>query len=170
MVVRSAAALDWSRARIKIRAPAAPMTLRLRLAGPGARTAVISVRAGAGGWYALGLAKGSYSTAIAIVRESGRRMASIEGLRLTPTDRRVWPWDRGIGIVRWNVGAGLAKALRGPARPAKSKRKTVFTHRFVSADLVPEGCRNLGVIEDYGATVASRVSCTEPAGKPAPAR
>ena len=170
IVVRSARALDWSRARIKIRAPAAPLTLRVRLAGPGARTAVISVPAGAGGWYPLGLAKGSLATAIAIVRMSGRRMASIEGLRLAPADRRVWPWDRGITIQRWNIGAGLAKALRGPAGAAKSKQKTVFAHRFVGADLVPAGCRNLGVIEDYGATVASRVSCTGPVRKTTVAR
>ncbi len=165
IVVRSARAVDWSRARIKIRAPATPLTLRVRLAGPGERMAVISVPAGATGWYALGLPKGSVSAAIAIVRESGRRMASIEGLRLAPTDRRVWPWDRGIKILRWNVGAGLVKALRGPAEPAKSRRKAVFRHRFVSADLVPAGCRNLGVIEDYGATVASLVSCTQPVKK-----
>jgi hypothetical protein len=40
----------------------------------------------------------------------------------------------------------------------------------VSADLVPAGCRNLGVIEDYGATVASRVSCAGPVRKTTVAR
>ena len=131
---------------------------------------MISFPAGATGWHALGLPKGSYSTAIAIVRGSGETAASIEGLRLAPTDRHTWPWDRGIKIVRWNVTAGLPAALRGPAGPAKSKQKTVFRHRFVSTDLVPAGCRNLGIIEDYGATVVSRVSCTGPAKKTAAGR
>ena len=165
IVVRSARPVDWSRVRIRLRAPAKPLTLRVRLAGPKGRIAKITVPAGATGWYALGLAKGSYSPAIAIMREDGQTLASIEGLRLAQADRRTWPWDRGIEILRWNVSAGLAAALRRPAKPAKAKQKIVFHHRFESADLVPEGCRNLGVIEDYGATVASRVTCAGAAGK-----
>lgn len=165
IVVRSARPVDWSLARIKLRAPVKPVTLRVRLAGPEGRVATITVAADSTRWHALGLPKGSYATAIAIIRGDGQTLASIEGLRLAPTDRRTWPWDRGIEILRWNVSAGLAAALRGPAKPAKAKQKIVFRHRFLSADLVPKGCRNLGIIEDYGATVASRVSCGGPKKK-----
>ena len=58
--------------------------------------------------------------------------------------------------------AGDAKRGRG--------RRGSRAHRFASADLVPEGGRNLGVIEDYGATVASRVSRASPIRKTPVAR
>ena len=170
IVFRSARPVDWSRARIKIRALARPLTLRVRLAGSGERTAVISVPAGTTGWYALGLPKGSHAVAVALVRVSGQSQSSIEGLRLVPSDRRTWPWDADVNILRWNVAASLAQALDGLVPLAKSRHKTVFRYRFLSADLVPAGCRNLGIVEDYGATVASRVSCGEPGKKSAGAR
>ncbi len=170
VVIRSKRPVDWSRVRINVEARKEPLTLRIRLAGPEPRESTISIPSGAAGWYALGLPKGWRSSAIAIVRGGGQSKGSIRGLRLAPTDRLAWPWDAGIRIMRWRVAASLAQALGGPARPAKSKQKTVYRYRFVSADLAPAGCRNLGVIEDYGATVASRVSCGESNKKAAAAR
>jgi hypothetical protein len=176
VVIRAARPIDWSAVRLDLWARGAAPVLEVRLLGD-ARSPPVTVRLSGAqrGWTALGLPAGATAEAVIVTRRDGGPLAWIQGLRLAPGAGTAWPWDAGVTILQWTLPATVervaARLRREGAWPGRSK--TVTVHRFETAMLTPPGCRHLGIVADFGATVASRIACgPAPAERPArrPAR
>jgi len=167
VVIRAKEPVDWSRVRVNLTARGAGMSLDVRVLGAGAPVRV-RAEVDASGWRTLGLPAGSTGRALILSRNDTGPLGWLGGLRLTREARRTWPWDKGVTIVQWKVAASVAQVMAlarsGAAWP--SRPKTLAVHSFETWTLAPAGCRHIAVVEDFGATVASRIAC----GEPGPAR
>lgn len=159
----------WAGAEINVDNGGEAMSLSVAVGDDAAAT--VAVPAKFSGWLPLSLPANARGTTLTITREKAGRFVEIRGFRFDRTDSLHWPWEQGLTFtsvipdekrerqIAAGAGAGAEPRATGSAGDDPETERTIT---FRAQDLLPKSCTGLGVVADYGGTVAIKVRCQAP--------